>query len=213
MGNASSIIPNISQDFEALCIWIITKAYKKMKSGKDYDRIWKETKFTAVLYKYMRYVRTKHDKKIIIVYEGHLLDDEEYIYNDPDEAPRIDLKLSGNWYEEEVYYGIESKILVQSNWGSRKHSYLKNRYINTGIDNYKSGKYASKVRRSCIAGYILQGSSSKTVEDINTILKKKQRHSECLKKYSTQPLVYRSEHVRQNNLTIELKHIILCFAN
>lgn len=212
-GNASSIVPNISQDFEALCIWIIIKAYNKMMSKNDYNKTWKETKFTAVLYKYMRCIRKMHDKKIMIVYEGHLLDDEEYIYDDPDKAPRIDLKLSGNWYEEDVYYGVESKILVQSNWGTREHSYLKNRYINTGIDNYKSGKYASKVRRSCIVGYIVQGSSSKTVEDINTILKKKQRHSECLKTYSTQPPVYRSEHVRQNKLTIELKHIILCFTN
>ena len=181
-------------------------------TGSSVCITWKETKFTAVLCKYMRTIRTSHDKKIMIIYEGHLLEDEEYIYDDPDKAPRIDLKLSGNWYEEDVYYGIESKILVQSNWDSRKHSFLKNRYINTGIDNYKSGKYASKVQKGCIAGYIVQGSSSKIVEDINTILKQKQRHSECLESYSTQPPVYRSEHVRQNKLTIELKHILLYFT-
>ena len=72
-------------------------------------------------------------------------------------------------YEYEYFF--EAKNLKQNN------SALKRRYINTGIDNFVSRKYAN----GSLIGYLLEGKIDETIKGINSLIVKDKRHTETLK--------------------------------
>jgi hypothetical protein len=85
--------------------------------------------------------------------------------------PRIDLSFAVINSKLEYVYHMEAKNLKE------KSSALKRRYIDTGINNFLSGKY----KNGCLLGYVLEGAIHKTVYGINKLLKKDDREPEFLK--------------------------------
>jgi hypothetical protein len=134
---------------------------------------------------------------------------------DPATAPRIDIKISGSWVHEDIYYGLEAKILVETNWKKRDASYLYRRYINTGIGNFINGRYSHEMSRGCITGYVLQGSTPEIVSKINNLLLKDRRNKEVIEKSNfihDCPDYYKSRHIRTTDKKkIELQHVFLTF--
>ena len=188
-----------------------------MKNDKSYNLGWKENCFTANLIGHMYKIRDEWDLRLRI-------DPESHIYNqriceslqDPDTAKRIDLKISGNWIYEDVYYGIEAKILVEKNWKKRNAKKLFKRYIRTGIDNFVDGHYSAKVPRGCITGYIVQGNAANIANNINDILVGCKRRKEILmypRLFNHCSNCYRSSHNRvTDNEEIKLRHVLLTFC-
>lgn len=216
VGRASDVLPEIDSSFEQKCLWTIIEAFKLMKKEKRYDLTWKETRFSACLVGYMRKIR---DQKCEIL----RIDPESCLYReevlrgmeDPDTSPIIDFKISGGWVQEDVYYGIEGKILVENDWGTRRANHLNRRYIDTGIDNFVNGRYSNKASRGCIAGYVVQGCSPEIVLKINNLLVYEGRNKENIEK--ALPIngfsdCFRSRHTRNtDNKQMELHHIYLTF--
>lgn len=102
-------------------------------------------------------------------------------------ASRIDLKLSTNWIDatKRVCYFVEAKNLIENNCTKqgRKSKLsakkIQERYISTGIDHFISGEYPSN---GCMLGYIIEGTPTRIVENINEILLQATRSDETLKK-------------------------------
>ena len=217
IGRASDVLPNVDSNFEQACLWIMTEAFKRMKQEKCYDLTWKETRFSACLIGYMQKIRQQNDIRLKIDPESHLYREEMLKgIEDPDTAPRIDIKISGGWVKEDVYYGIEAKILVEKDWRTRDASYLRRRYIATGIDNFVNGQYSDKMDRGCIAGYVVQGSAAKVALTINKLLIRDGRNKEKLMNpHSINGCsdCCQSKHIRTtDNEEIELHHIFLTFV-
>jgi hypothetical protein len=217
IGRVSQTIPNIDNDFEQACLWVLTESFKQMKQERLYELTWKETRYSAHLIGYMRKIRDRADLQLRI-------DPESYLYRkeilegltDPDTAPRIDIKISGAWVQEDIYYGIEGKILVEKDWKTRREYDLRARYIETGIDNFVSGRYSPEVSRGCVVGYVVFGSAFKVYRRLNNLLTHRGRKNEILKnRHSVNGCsdCYKSSHIRTiDNEKIELYHLLLTFC-
>ncbi|MCZ7383857.1 MAG: hypothetical protein O8C63_03805 [Candidatus Methanoperedens sp.] len=188
-----------------------------MKQEKSYDLEWSETRFSACLIGYMRQIKQQRGIELRIEPESYLY--QEKILKgceDPATAPRIDIKISGSWVHEDIYYGLEAKILVETDWKKRSASYLLNRYIKTGIGNFVNGRYSHEMSRGCITGYVLQGSTPEIVLKINNILLQDGRSKEVIEKSESIngcPHYYQSRHIRNTDKKkIELQHVFLTFV-
>lgn len=217
IGRASDVLPNVDSDFEQACLWIMTEAFKRMKREKRYDLTWKETCFSACLVGYMQKIRHEKDIRLRIDPESHLYREEMLnCTEDPDTAPRIDIKISGGWVREDVYYGIEGKVLVDTNWRKRDASYLRRRYIATGIDNFVNGRYSDKMDIGCMVGYVVQGSASEIASKINKLMIRDGRNDEkMINPHSINGCsdCCQSKHPRTtDNTEIELHHVFLTFV-
>lgn len=216
LGRASQALPNIDADFEMACLWLFIEAYKLMKHEAVYELNWKETRFSAHLVGHMRKLRDQKDINLRIDPESYLYRKEILEgFEDPDTAARIDIKISGGWVQEDIYYGIEGKILVEIDWLTRKEYDLRDYYIK-GLDRFVSGRYAPRTSRGCMAGYIVNGQPAKISEKINQLLKFRGRNDECLvgqHDINGCPDCYHSEHIRRTDgHKLELYHIYLAFC-
>ncbi len=217
IGQASQTLPNVDADFEKACLSLLTEAFKLMKRNANYNLEWKETRFSAHLIGYMRKIRDHENW-------GLRIDPESYLYReeilegleDPDTAPRIDVKISGAWVHEDIYYGIEGKILVETDWRTRREYALRARYIDTGIDNFVNGRYSPEVPRGCVVGYVVHGAAFKIGQKINKLLEHRGRGGECMANRHTTnscPDCYNSTHVRSTDRDkIQLYHVHLIFC-
>lgn len=217
IGRASQTLPNIDADFEQLCLWLLTEAFRHMKQENHYELSWGETRISAVLVGYMQRIKNQEGYNLRIDPESHLYREE--ILNgvvDPDTAPRIDIKISGAWVYEDIYYGIEAKILVETDWQTRREYDLRARYIDTGIDNFVNGRYSPKIPRGCVVGYVVHGVAFNIGQKINHLLIHRSRESECMaNRHSLNdcPDCYQSMHTRNTDKKkIELHHVHLTFC-
>ncbi len=216
IGRASDVLPNVDSNFEQACLWIMTEAFKRMKREKRYELTWKETCFSACLVGYMRKIRHEKDWRLRIDPESHLYREEMLkCTEDPDTAPRIDIKISGGWVHEDVYYGIEGKILVENNWRTRDANKLHRRYIATGIDHFVNGRYSDKMGIGCMVGYVVQGNASEIASKINNLLIRDGRNKENIMLHAIDGCsdCYLSNHIRTTDYKdIELRHVFLTFV-
>lgn len=216
IGRASDVLRNVDSNFEQACLCIMTEAFKRMKREKRYELKWNETRFSACLVGYMRKIRHENDIALRIDLESHLYREEMLKgTEDPDTAPRIDIKISGGWVYEDVYYGIEGKVLVENNWRTRKANKLHRRYIATGIDNFVNGRYSDKMGIGCMVGYVVQGSASEIASKINNLLIRDGRNKENIMLHAIDGCsnCYLSKHIRTTDYKeIELRHIFSTFV-
>lgn len=217
IGRASAVIPRVDAAFERACLMLLTEAFKRMKEEGTFDLSWKETCFSARLIGYMRKIRKENDIALRIEPESYLYQKEicEGSF-DPDRAPRIDIKVSGGWVYEDVYYGMEAKIVVEQNWQTRNANGLCRRYIETGVDNFVNGHYSDKIPRGCIMGYVVQGNAQTIATNINNLLRGRRRNEEIMRNhyvFNDCSDCYLSNHTRITDLqAVDLRHVFLTFC-
>ena len=204
-------ISEISEDFENMIVFILIGAYQLMKLEKRFDRRWHETRFSAVLIGYMRIISDREKLRLLIYPEQYLYNEEILNGNeDPDTAPRIDICTKSPWMKENVYYGVEGKILVENNWGTRRASDLRRRYVDTGIKNFISERYGNGL----IAGYVVEGNPINIIYQINRLLKhRKFSDDQMIKKHTSVDSF--SDHyisLHPNSRTIRIRHLLLNFT-
>lgn len=174
-----------------------------MRLDKKYQLTDEETVLNRRLAGYMVNYIEQTDYIIRVDYDPNLSLDLPYDTDEnPNEAPRIDIRLSGGWRQSDKYYGVEAKIVVGSSWKTRNPSKLNRRYIRTGIDHFKNGDYARKMDRGCIVAYLVQGNATTIVNAINGLLMKDKRNNEMISgqhSINGYSLCYLSTHVRKTD--------------
>jgi len=208
---------SFTESFEMICHTVLISGYNMAIDDGKYDADWKENSFTNYLASFMRkheYVEQYHILiKVQIQEDNNNLPIDE---NDPDKQPIIDLWLA-NWYHTKNAneYFIEAKNLSENDWQKKSGSTVdaskqRGRYINTGIDNFVSGRYPF----GCLVGYVVQGKAHNIVNKLNELLKKRRRKTEILIKNQfihNFETCYISTHLISNRNSIHLKHIFLKF--
>jgi len=187
--------------FEKNCIKLLILAYQEVINKKSIDLTWEENDITARLYEYIEKNKFRLEKGIHANVEPHLADNSLLkVKGFASKYSRIDMKFAI------IKNGLEHKYFAEAKLLKEKDSALKRRYIETGIDNFKNGKYYN----GCLVGYIVEGVLFNAIEGINKLLIKDQRNTEILKKnmYKHHNEYYESHH----NSTLILKHLMFDFT-
>lgn len=189
------------EKFEQRCFQLIIEAYQTSLTEKIIRLDWNENDISSEIHKHIKANPLRLEWKVSTNVEAHLPDERlPKIKGFADKFPRIDFRLTSFFSTYEFEYFFEAKNLKQND------SALKRRYIETGIDNFVSGKY----KNGSLLGYSLQGKTSETVKGINSLLNKDKRKSETLNLKPNQLLktTYESKHEKIGSL----KHFIFDFT-
>jgi hypothetical protein len=211
-----SIINSFDYEFEWQCISLLFDAYLFVKSNYRIDIDCEEEYISAVLFDYIDKSQQAIKWQIDItteyrIYKNEVLKKKKTVKT----APRIDLRFCGWKNNTKLTCSVEAKNLIETDTVKKGRKskisagYLHKRYIDTGIDNYVSGRYPSN---GCLVGYILQGKTENIIGCINQHLQNCSRVPEILIRQSFElpniDLSYLSKHA--NELTI--KHLMFDFT-
>lgn len=109
--------------------------------------------------------------------------------------------------EHDPHAIIECKRVVEGD------ARLAREYVREGIDRFRSGRYSGNHSRGFMVGYVLAGTPSGAVSDINAYLARKARHTEALATSTLMPAGWDSTHPRPaDDSTITLHHAMLAVA-
>ncbi|WP_343487376.1 hypothetical protein [Allomuricauda sp. d1] len=202
MGLDKGIVNSFKRGFENKCLRLITDSYSTALEDNAIKRNWDENDITAQLHQHIKDNPLRLEWNIYSNVEEPL--PKKGMKKEKGFAAklsRIDLKFSVITSNLEYVYHMEAKNLKEND------SALKRRYINTGINNFLSGKY----QEGCLLGYVLEGAIDKSINGINKLLKKDKRTSEFLSKEenSVHGDCYRSNH--PNDFSIQ--HFMFDFTS
>jgi len=205
--------------FEKICMQVLIEAYNRVIQDDKYNIDWEEEQFNQELIIFMRKskLRTKH--KLTIGIERKLFNENELPINDnnPKKLPRIDINIV-SWAfadNEEFEYFFEAKNLSEKTWYKKSGakvdaSYYQRRYIETGIENFRTGRYYN----GSLIGYVLEGKISTIIEKINNRLKKDTNNIKTIEQINYIkgfPYCYKSQHLTTSKDKMSIKHIFLKF--
>ena len=204
---------------EEISLKVLIEAYKSVLSNNLYNLDWKEKQFSVHLLSFMKksnlkttYHLTMDSERELIEYDELPIDD-----NDPDKVPRIDIRIL-SWKfakDKEVEYFFEAKNLSQRNWNKKSGtlvsaSYYYGRYIDTGIENFRTNRYYD----GSLLGYILQGKIVPIVENLNKQLNQDTNtinQIENIKYIKGFSHCYKSKHLTPSKKELNIKHVFLKF--
>ncbi len=121
-------------------------------------------------------------------------------------SPTIDFCFK-DWSTSNSYFGAEAKNLYKE-----KPENIE-RYVSTGIDNYRSGRYGSQSTESAIVGYILSGEIPDIVEALKIEILKEPPLSNLSRVMSIAEPQYQSSHKRVlDDREIIIHHLFFDFV-
>lgn len=162
-------------------------------------------------------LRTKY--KLTIGVERKLFNEEQSPIdtNNPKKLPRIDINIVSWSFQKdiELEYFFEAKNLSEKNWYKKSGakvdaSSYQRRYIQTGIENFRTGRYYN----GSLVGYILEGEIEPILDKLNTRLVKDTNSLKIIDKINfikDFSHCYESKHITFSSNEINIKHIFFKF--
>lgn len=195
------IIEKAKNAFEQKCFRLIIEAFRTSFDEKIVQLDWNENDISSEIHKNIKENPLRMKWKVSTNVEADIPKDIPKKKGFADKFPRIDFRLTTFSKTEEYEYFFEAKNLKQND------SALKRRYIDTGINNFTSGKYEN----GSLVGYLLEGKIDETIKGINALIVKDKRNSEILnlESHKLMKSYYESNH---SEIGI-LKHLIFDFTN
>lgn len=211
-----SIVNSFRQEFEWRCLSLLVDAYTFLNSNNSINIDCEEEYISALLFDYVDNCQQAINWQIDITPEYRLYKDNVLRkVKLAKEAPRIDFRFCGWTTNSKLTYFVEAKNLIEidSCKSKRKSKISANnlhiRYIETGIDNYLSGKYPSN---GCLIGYILQGKTKNIVSLLNICLCNSNRDSEVLQLQTLDLINFNSYYISFHNNFPFIKHLMFDFT-
>jgi len=218
-GKISQKIKKAFPTIEKVSFQVLIEAYNQMLQVNKYDLNWEEEQFNQELVVFMKKTNLRKQYKLTIGIERKLFDENELpiAENNPKKLPRIDINIVSWSFQnnEELEYFFEAKNLYESDWNKKVASKYYNRYIDTGIENFRIKRYIN----GSLVGYILSGEILPVIRKLNIQLKKNRLNNKAINSLSLIEKIdylkdfsycYESLHSRENE-EIKIKHIFLRF--
>ena len=121
-------------------------------------------------------------------------------------SPTIDFCFR-DWGTENSYFGAECKNLYKL-----KPKRIE-RYVETGVCNYTSGRYGSQSSQCSIIGYVLSGDISDIVERLKKEISKEKPVANMTRTMTVSEPQYKSMHIRKLDGTqITIHHLFFDFV-
>lgn len=199
------------------CVEAIQLGYDRMITEKHYQVDWEEDNLTICLVKTINKTRFLARFHISINYQTPIYNEAmAYEGTNSLRAPKVDFKFSTFSRREEYEYFAEAKNLSESDWQKASGStvdasHYRARYIDTGIENYLSGRYPE----GCLVGYIVNGAEANIVAGINRLIdsrKASPRIGLIRKDTSTTMSISYTSDNQSINGPLPLRHLILQLA-
>ncbi len=215
---------NIKKKFptiEDISFKILIEAYRVLIESNQYDLDWEEEQINQQLVVYMRKSKIRNKYQLTIGLERKLFNENELPIqnNNPKKLPRIDINIVSWSFQEnsELEYFFEAKNLYENDYGKKIASAYINRYIDTGIENFRIDRY----NNGSIIGYILNGDIDNIIEKLNIQLKKDRKNKNKVVNYLSAiekknyikgfDCYYESKHLDLSKEEMLVKHIFLKF--
>jgi len=215
---------NIRKKFptiEDISFKILIEAYMAIIELNQYDLDWEEEQFSQEFVRFMKKSKLRIEYRLTIGVERKLLNEDKLPINDnnPKRLPRIDINIASWSFQKdsELEYFFEAKNLYENNYKKKIASAYINRYIDTGIENFRIKRYYN----GSLVGYILEGDMTKIIDKLNIQLKKDRKNKNKainnLSSFERKDYIknfeycYESKHLTPLKEKISIKHIFLKF--
>ena len=121
-------------------------------------------------------------------------------------SPTIDFCFK-DWSTSNSYFGAEAKNLYNNRPEKIK------RYVETGVNNYISGRYGLQSSESSVIGYVLSGKISEVVKELQKEISKESPVFNLSRTMSVTEPQYMTKHIRTyDNKEIILHHLFFNFV-
>lgn len=174
-GPSRVVRATVKASFISHCIEAINTGYDIILANASHKLDWKEDNLTAHLVETIELSGFLTSFQISVNYQSpivsHAIASEGADFLT---APKVDFKFS-NWSgRNEFKFYAEAKNLSERDWYKAsgalvKSSKQRGRYLDTGIENFLSGRYPE----GCLVGYVLNGSTAAIVSGLNSLIKKR----------------------------------------
>ncbi|CAA6819174.1 MAG: Unknown protein [uncultured Sulfurovum sp.] len=218
-GKVSKKIQQVFPTIEQVSFQVLIEAYKGITNCNQYDLDWEEEQFNQELVVFMRKSKLRIKYQLTIDVEKKLFNEEQSPIdtNNPKKLPRIDINIvSWNFQKDiELEYFFEAKNLSEKNWYKKSGvkidaSSYQRRYIQTGIENFRTGRYYN----GSLIGYILEGGIEPIIDKLNSRLVKDTNSLKMIDKINfikDFSDCYESKHITFSSNEISIKHIFFKF--
>lgn len=221
-GKLSSKVKKSFQTIETVSIRLLIESYNLALVDKKYDLDWEEEQFSAFLLSIMNKLDITKKYYLHIDIEKKLLNEDELPIgaNNPKKLPRIDLNIESWLFKdgEKLKYFFEAKNLCENDWNKKSGlkatvvaSKHQKRYIETGIENFRIGRYYD----GALVGYVLEGKLLPIIDKLNIRLSKNINTINKLNSLSPPANfkdIYSSTHLTPLGDKLNIKHIFLKFV-
>jgi len=212
---------------EDISFKVLIEAYCKIIELNQYDLDWEEEQINQELVVFMRKSKLRVDYHLTIGVERKLFNENKppIADNNPKKLPRIDINIV-SWSfqkDKELEYFFEAKNLYENDCNKKVASSYINRYIDTGIENFRISRYYN----GSLVGYVLDGDTTKIVDKLNKQLTKyrvtkdgkyKNRAITHLSSFEQKNHIknfdcyYESKHLTPSKEEMLIKHVFLKFV-
>ncbi len=225
-GKLSLKIKKIFPTLEKISFKVLIEAYNSLIDSNQYDLDWEEEQINQELVVFMKKSALRIDYYLTIGVERKLFNENKPPINDnnPKKLPRIDINIVSWRFQKdtELEYFFEAKNLYENNCQKKVASEYINRYIDTGIENFRISRYYN----GSLVGYILDGDTTKIIDKLNIQLTKdrvtedgkyKNRAINHLSSFEQKNYIknfdcyYESKHLTPVEEEMLIKHIFLKF--
>jgi len=207
-------------DFVQRILELTVEAYRAMRQDRVARRDWEENVFTLQLGDYLESIA--FDNAIFVIprpkiHTAEMKTGEQATI----EAKEIDMCLFGSWEKgyRKKHFVWEAKRVGDKRIDGR-YSGLNSEYVNEGIYRFIKREYADGLDDAGMLGYVLAGSVTNIVSDINRSMSRIRKNPTLPKSNRLQiasPVknfgdAYCSHHTRTDNSKICLHHLFLTFG-
>lgn len=193
--------------FYSNCDILLVKAYYQLLNEKKYKKTWEEDTFTTNMHRALDDICQDQDIPYMPMYQEHQLTSDILSGSvRPIKARKIDIVFA-TFFKPRIKYGVEVKILAETNFGSRNANQLAKEYVVSGVDRFVRKEYDTD---GCMIGYVVNGNITSVYNMINQVFENLKRKPEKLNDQHTienYSCCYLSEHK-----DFFLKHILFHFS-
>jgi len=202
----------VLESFQAQVFELISLAYKTIRTPGPIKENPDEPLISTQLFHALKVVSSKEEIPLTIIIENPEITDQISCGVKPlITAKKYDIFFESWNSKLSVVFGIEAKLLIESEFRGRKVSTLIREYVSdAGMGKYINGLYK---RRGCMIGYIIEGNIPNIVGKINNQIEKVFNNKQCVKKDNSLKYkhkeIYKSQH--KGKLNYDLYHLMLDF--
>lgn len=209
-----SIASDIEQAFADKCCFFIVCAYFRAIEEKKIKLNWSEPTITRHLKKHLKSCLRDSEESIHVDVE---YPDDRLEIDDGEIDSRtevyFDLMLTTFASTDEVYFGVEAKILIEQNFLKRNARTELMEYISEkGMRKFIEGIYR---KRGCMVAYVMQGNIHQIIQKLNAFIQSDSKFTSTEIITGKHTINYYEECYISAHLTSQtpsLKHLMLSFS-